>query len=144
MHDTEPTLPTAGSTTPELASSETHRSDTVIISRRWVIAIGALVVLSVGAAVTFGIFWFAANSDFADAQHELLETQGKLTDAKDELVAQEAHMVEYERDAKYTACVQYQGGFMMGKGIDTSLAVEWSKENCAAESSWNFEIKPAP
>lgn len=129
----------------EVASSETPQPAVVTaVSRGWAITAGALVVLSLSAAATFGILWFSAKSDLLKTGQELVETQENLVSAQGELEAEKAHLVEYERDAKYTACVQFHGGFALGQAIPVNSAVKVAELNCAAESSWEFAIKPAP
>ena len=151
MSDREPSPTTDDLHTPDPVSLSTRKPSLLSIPRGWVITTAALVLLSACAAVTFGVLWQSSISKAHDARRasvevkwQLTDVEGKLTSAEDDLEALQARMIEFERDAKYTACVQYQGGFMMGQGIGASLAVEWSKENCVAESLWKFDIKPAP
>ncbi len=48
-----------------------------------------------------------------------------------------------ERDAKYTACVSYYGGFSQGAGL-SSMAVSIAVDSCAAESDQTISVKKAP
>lgn len=142
MSDTEPT---SESSAPEMASSETHQPRVITTSRGWAIAAGALVALSVGAAATFGILWFSANSDLINAEHELVETQEKLINAKDELEFRKTQMVEYERAARYTACNTYHYGKALGTGLFTpETAMIVADSTCADESRWTFHVTPVP
>lgn len=142
LSDTEPTPEPSA---PEMTSSEARKPGVFrIIPRVWAIVTGVVVVLSVGAAAIFGGLWFSTKSDLVDVEHELVETQARLTDTKDELAAQQVHMTEYERDAKYTACIQFFGGWAYSQEASASVAHDYAKEKCAAESAWTFSIVPAP
>ena len=76
-------------------------------------------------------------SKLSDVNGQLSATKGKLTDTK-------LAFYNIERGAKYTACVQYYGGFTLGSGFSAKSAVSVATDSCASESAWTFDIKPAP
>lgn len=114
-------------------------------------AVGAIGVLAVVAAVTFGVLWGVtsadlrnAQSDVQAAQSELSDVQGQLAEAETEVEDTRLAFYNLERGAKYTACVQYYGGFTQGAGFNAQTAVSVAGDSCASESAWTFDIKPAP
>lgn len=112
---------------------------------------GTLGVLTVAAALAFGILWGITSADLRNsqddlgaAQSELSDVQGQLSDTEAELTDTKLAFYNLERGAKYTACVQYYGGFTQGSGFSSKMAVNVAIDSCAAESAWTFAIKPAP
>jgi hypothetical protein len=114
-------------------------------------ALGAVGVLAVAAAVTFGILWGVTSAELRNAQADVRAAQSELSEVQGQLAASETEVADtrlafynLERGAKYTACVQYFGGFTQGAGFNAQVAVNVASDSCASESAWTFDIKPAP
>jgi hypothetical protein len=100
-------------------------------------------VLAIAAATTFAVLWGATSADLQESDAALADATARVSAAEAKSSAAVDALAALERAAKYTACVQYHGGYYGGAGLD-EYAFEWSKEACASESAWVFAIKPLP
>jgi hypothetical protein len=124
------------------ASTTTSPSAHKRIPAVWAI-VTAVGVLAIAAATTFAMLWGATSADLQERDAALADATARVSAAEAKSSAAVDALAALERAAKYTACVQYYGGYYYGAGLD-EWAFEGSKEACASESAWVFTIKPLP